>query len=278
MTKRGTCADSVNNQMEKGGLFQDLRILFTSVSEKEKTSLQELCRGQGAAVLSTATPNDPPHVIVTRRVGSPKYLAVLRRHPRTPVVAPEWISNSLSSGKRIPYAQYSVGACYGLKVCLSGFPAQEKARLANLIQNNGGVHSPSLTKQCTHLVSNSCESEKYKFAQKYGIVCASAQWLTDSGQVGWCKDESQYPVDGRSNSGVAQRDIVENKNQVNHSRASLLRRSSSAAVTDSLTLRYVGDPSQDCSWPALFLFKRKLKFVLLHVELVHKLIEDSLSF
>lgn len=240
--------------MEKGGLFQDLRILFTSVSEKEKTSLQELCRGQGAAVLSTATPNDPPHVIVTRRVGSPKYLAVLRRHPRTPVVAPEWISNSLSSGKRIPYAQYSVGACYGLKVCLSGFQAQEKARLANLIQNNGGVHSPSLTKQCTHLVSNSCESEKYKFAQKYGIVCASAQWLTDSGQVGWCKDESQYPVDGRSNDGVAtqKKDNIDIKNQANHSRASLLRRSSSAVVTDSLTLRYVADSSQGCSWPALF--------------------------
>lgn len=177
-----------------GGLFQELRVLFTFLSEKEKNEIQSLCREHGGIVMSAITPNDPPHVVVTRRVGSPKYCSVLKRHPMTPVVSPEWIRTSVSEGRKVPYSQYAVGPCYGLKICLSGFFSEDKAKLADLVQESGGTHSASLTKHCTHLVSTSTSSEKYVFAQKHGIVCASAQWLTESIRGGWCRDSALYPV------------------------------------------------------------------------------------
>lgn len=175
-------------------LFQDLRILFTFLSEKEKSSLVQICRDEGAVVLVSPKPNDPPHVIVTRRVGSPKYCAVLKRHARTPVVSPEWIENCMKVRRRIPYSQYAVGPCYGLKICLSGFNSQDKSALIRLIQEHGGTHSPSLTKQCTHLVAASSDSEKYVFARRHKIPCISKAWLRESVQSGWCKEESHYPV------------------------------------------------------------------------------------
>jgi len=175
-------------------LFRELKILFTSLSEKERKDVQVLCRQGGGHVVSSITPNDPPHVVVTRRVGSPKYCSVLRKHPMTPVVSPEWMKASVEQKKRLPYAQFAVGPCYGLKICLSGFHPEEKAKLAGFVEKNGGTHSPSLTKHCTHLVSSSKSSEKYVFAEKQGIVCASVEWLLESIRGGWCKDTSSYPV------------------------------------------------------------------------------------
>lgn len=175
-------------------LFRELRILFTSLSEKERSELENLCITGGGHVVTAITPNDPPHVVVTRRVGSPKYCNVLRKHPMTPVVSPEWIKNSLEQKKRLPYSQYAVGPCYGLKICLSGFSPEEKSKLAELVQKNGGTHSPSLTKHCTHLISTSKTSEKYVFAQKQGIACANAEWLVESIKGGWCRDTTPYPV------------------------------------------------------------------------------------
>ena len=68
--------------------------------------------------------------------------------------------------------------------------------LADLISRNGGTHSPSLTKFCTHLVSNDKKTQKYTFAMKHGIVCCSLDWLVEStkGRVKWCRDASKYQV------------------------------------------------------------------------------------
>lgn len=175
-------------------LFRELKILFTSLSEKERRELECLCREGGGHVVVAITPNDPPHVVVTRRVGSPKYCNVLRKHPMTPVVSPEWMKRSLEQKKRLSYSQFTVGPCYGLKICLSGLHPEEKTKLAELVEKNGGSHSPSLTKHCTHLVSTSKTSEKYVFAQKQGIICASVEWLVESIKGGWCRDASSYPV------------------------------------------------------------------------------------
>ena len=175
-------------------LFREIKILFTSLSEKERKELEGLCRQGGGYVVAAITPNDPPHVVVTRRVGSPKYCSVLRKHPMIPVVSPDWMKTSVEQKKRLPYAQFAVGPCYGLKICLSGLHPEEKAKLAGYVEKNGGTHSPSLTRHCTHLVSSSKTSEKYVFAEKQGIVCASVEWLVESIKGGWCRDVSLYPV------------------------------------------------------------------------------------
>ena len=178
------------------GLFDNLRALFTSLGSSERQELETIWEKNGGKVAGSVTPNDPPHVVITRRVGSAKYVSLMRRHPNTHVVPPEWIRKSVDMNKKQPYSQFRVGCLYGLRICLSGFDVDKKASLAELITRNGGTHSPSLTKFCTHLVSSDRKTQKYTFAMKHGIVCCSLDWLEESttGRVKWCRDATKYPV------------------------------------------------------------------------------------
>lgn len=55
-----------------------------------------------------------------------------------------------------------MGPFHGLTVCLSGLSASKKQELATLVVRGGGAHSPALDKKCTHLATNSADSEKYR--------------------------------------------------------------------------------------------------------------------
>ena len=188
-------------------LFGNLRALFTSLGSSERQELEALWEEHGGKVVASVTPNDPPHVVITRRVGSSKYVMLMRRHPNTHVVPPEWIRKSVEVKKKQPYSQFRVGALYGLKICLSGFDVEKKGMLADLISRNGGAHSPSLTKFCTHLVSTDRTTQKYMFAVKHGIVCCSVEWLEEStnGKVKWCRDATKYHVKDKEMSLVIAR-------------------------------------------------------------------------
>lgn len=61
-----------------------------------------------------------------------------------------------------PYDAFRVGPFCGLTVCFSGLSASRKVALAELVARGGGQHSPALDKKCTHLVTNSAASEKYR--------------------------------------------------------------------------------------------------------------------
>ena len=188
-------------------LFGNLRALFTSLGSSERQELEALWEEHGGKVVASVTPNDPPHVVITRRVGSSKYVMLMRRHPNTHVVPPEWIRKSVEVKKKQPYSQFRVAALYGLKICLSGFDVEKLGMLADLISRNGGAHSPSLTKFCTHLVSTDRTTQKYMFAVKHGIVCCSVEWLEEStnGKVKWCRDATKYHVKDKEMSLVIAR-------------------------------------------------------------------------
>lgn len=186
-------------------ILHDLRILITGVSTNERSSLIKLAKQQGAVLLSAATANDPPHVVMTRRVGTPKYFVTMRHRPNTPVVTPEWLNASVSAGKRLAYADFAAGPFQGLLLCFSGLAVHEKNRLAALVTSRGGKHSPSLSTECTHLVTVSKESDKYRFAQRHGITCLHPDWLEESVAKGWCQEEMGYAVDpGRGATSSAQ--------------------------------------------------------------------------
>ena len=72
------------------------------------------------------------------------------------------------AGRVLPYDGYRVGPFQGLTVRLSGLSAARKAALAGLVAGGGGVHSPALDKKCTHLVTVSTQSEKYKWVRGGG--------------------------------------------------------------------------------------------------------------
>lgn len=116
-----------------GALLSDMRILVTTLSTRERAVVHELATAQGGIILTNVTLNDPPHVIITRRAGSPKYHSVLKRHPKTPVVLPEWLSESVKAGKRLPYTDFALKACQGLTICFSGLRVDAKREFADQV-------------------------------------------------------------------------------------------------------------------------------------------------
>ena len=175
-------------------LLQSIQILVTGVLETEKRRLHTLAKSQGAVILSTANANDPPHVVITRMVGSPRYFTILRRNSNTPVVTPEWLSASVEQGTRLPYADYAAGVFQGLVICFSGLPISEKQELGDRVVIQGGKHSLSLDRQCTHLVTDSTESQKFIYAQHHGIICVTPSWVEDSLGAGRCLEPAKYII------------------------------------------------------------------------------------
>lgn len=207
------------------------RVLVTAVHPREREDVSERLVAAGVEVLSAFSNRDPPHLVITRSVRSPKYRALMRVHPHTPVVTPDWLAASVQvriaswasrfvqclaaerpvphsvvkhgtqvegrgtsyskrpfpaacpwpgphapasmfnppglfpapqAGTQQPYDNFRAGPFMGLAVCLSGFNAAQKAALATIVTRGGGVHSPALDRRCTHLVTSSTESEKYR--------------------------------------------------------------------------------------------------------------------
>ena len=69
-------------------------VLITAVQPREREELARLVAQAGGESQTAFSVRDPPHVVVTRSVRSPKYRSLLRAHPHTPVVTPEWLAAS----------------------------------------------------------------------------------------------------------------------------------------------------------------------------------------
>ena len=109
-----------------GSLLQSIQILVTGVAEKEKRRLHDIAKSQGAVILTTANANDPPHVVITRTVGSPRYFTIIKRNANIPIVTPEWLTSSIEKGTRLPYTEFAAGIFQGLVICFSGLSVPEK--------------------------------------------------------------------------------------------------------------------------------------------------------
>lgn len=73
-------------------------VLVTAVHVREREELARTLSACGGQFTSSVSLKDPPHVVITRSVKSPKYRALLRAHPHTPVVTPEWLAASAQVG------------------------------------------------------------------------------------------------------------------------------------------------------------------------------------
>lgn len=137
-------------------------VLCTSVLPSEREQLEAAARQHGIELVSAVRKDRPPHLVITRSVRSPKYRAVLRTDPDVPAVTPNWLLACVQQGKRLGYDGFRVGPFHGLTICFSGISAAKKQALARQVADAGGAHSAALDKKCTHLVTVSTESDKYK--------------------------------------------------------------------------------------------------------------------
>lgn len=132
-------------------LLQDIRILCTNLNNRERQYVQDLAVKQGAVALATAAAHDPPHLLITRRVGSAKYVAVLKRNPSITVVTPEWLTSSLAAGQRLAYDKFRAGALGGLLVCFSGLSIAEKTAMAKQVRLHVAAVQPALLRCGPHV-------------------------------------------------------------------------------------------------------------------------------
>lgn len=79
-------------------LLPQWRVLVTAVHPREREALAVQLAQCGGEFLTAFSTRDPPHLVITRSVRSPKYRALLRAHPHTPVVTPDWLAASVQVG------------------------------------------------------------------------------------------------------------------------------------------------------------------------------------
>lgn len=77
------------------GLLAGQGVLVTAVTNRDREALAQQIAQCGGVFLTTFSPRDPPHLVITRSVRSPKYRALMLAHPHTPVVTPDWLAASV---------------------------------------------------------------------------------------------------------------------------------------------------------------------------------------
>lgn len=192
--------------MASRGPFEGFRVLVTGVRHSERAGLDRLLREGGASLVVEFDSESASSIslIVTRAARSPRALYVRDRAPNTPVVLPEWVHASVEAGRAVATTEHAAPPFSGLTVCLSGLAPAVKADFARRLARVGAVHSGVLDLQCTHLVTCTTASEKYRFAIANRIVCVRPEWLEGSLAKGEPLPVAPYAVAD----GVALRDAA----------------------------------------------------------------------
>lgn len=157
-----------------GSLFAGWKVLCTGIPQAEKEPLCAQLAGQGATLLQGFSPAIQPDVVICRSVLSESYASCRRLYPGTPAVTPEWATESMARGALLPAAEarFTLQCFTGLVVCLSGLTSTAKHALTEEVLSHGGRHSPSLDRRCTHLVTITTESDKYRWVIGPWVGCA----------------------------------------------------------------------------------------------------------
>ncbi|XP_023241531.1 DNA topoisomerase 2-binding protein 1-A-like isoform X2 [Centruroides sculpturatus] len=123
-----------------------------------------------------------------------------------PIMKIDWIHDCWDNGQYQQihatneiYKKYLCPPFYGLSVTVSQLTNEERKNIQQCIEKNGGKYSGAMrAKEVTHLILMEPKGEKYKFAKAWKIKCVKLNWLYDSLNAGFCKDEKLYQLDDGS--------------------------------------------------------------------------------
>lgn len=119
------------------------------------------------------------------------------------IVTINWLHQCWNEHRIVPMESHRVPPFYGLIICVTRIPADERKEMEKLIVQNGGKYSAELTKQCTHLICEVPEGDKFKVAQRWGnIRIVTRKWFDQSIAKRVCLSEDAYPVNTSSVSSV----------------------------------------------------------------------------
>jgi hypothetical protein len=95
------------------------------------------------------------------------------------VVMPSWVEESWEQQELLDMDEHRYPCLQGFLVSCTGFGNTQTKDLAKRIRQSGGEFSADLSASCTHLIANRREGEKYKFAQRKGMVIVHENWLIE---------------------------------------------------------------------------------------------------
>lgn len=102
--------------------------------------------------------------------------------------------------------KYAVNGLQGCLICVTGVAFDERAKICSMVQELGGIYSPELIADCSHLifdggsasVSSQVSSQnnvipvKVQYALKWGIPVVSKEWIYDCYAQRILLEESDY--------------------------------------------------------------------------------------
>ncbi|CAL5206616.1 unnamed protein product [Lathyrus oleraceus] len=184
-----------------------VKILASGFDADEKVKIEELVTEMGGALQTK--PSSDLNFVIVKNVLALKYkwaLNILKK----PIVTYEWLKQCSDEHRVVPQESYKVLPFSGLKICVTGIPADKRKEMETLTLQNGGKYSAELTKKCTHLISDAPEGDKYKVAKRWGhIHIVTMKWFDQSVARRACLNEESYPVqNGSLSSRKVTRDLT----------------------------------------------------------------------
>jgi DNA replication regulator DPB11 len=160
--------------------------------------------------------SDVTHLIVGNW-DTPKYKYVAKERPDVRIIKPEWIEalredwmNGDDVNVEALEDDYTVPTFADLKICLTGFDdgmvlrsrqrlytdyrilEEDRRRLTEDINSNGGEWHADLTREVTHLIAAEAAGTKFRYAQKWGLRIVTREWCKDCIERGMILDENLY--------------------------------------------------------------------------------------
>ena len=118
--------------------------------------------------------------------------------------------------------KYAVGGLQGCLISVTGVAFEERAKICSMVQELGGIYSPELKSECSHLVfeesgtftgssqfsQNQGLPIKVQYALKWEIPLVSKEWIYDCFVQRILLEESDYPA--LSNKFIEEESTAEN--------------------------------------------------------------------
>ncbi|KAM0322194.1 hypothetical protein ACHAQA_009684 [Verticillium albo-atrum] len=190
--------------------FERVVVCCTSIPPDQRTEIEKKAQDLGGVHKYDLTP-DVTHLIVGQ-YDTPKYRHVAKDRPDIKAMDARWIDAVADLWKDAAEIDFAAlekewqlkpletsGPDPGeeerikLLCCMTGFEdPDERHRIIEKINQNGGIYTGDLTKRVTHLIVCKPEGKKYKAARNWNIRTVSLAWLDHSVERGMILDEQYF--------------------------------------------------------------------------------------
>ncbi|XP_035751590.1 DNA topoisomerase 2-binding protein 1 isoform X2 [Egretta garzetta] len=142
--------------------------------------------------------------LIAGEVGSKKYLVAASL--KKPILLPSWVKmlwdksqQSIMRYTDVNMEDYACPVFLGCTICVTGLSNSDRKEVQRLTAEHGGQYTGHLKmNECTHLIVQEPEGQKYECAKKWNVHCVSVQWFSDSIEKGFCQDETIYKIEAGS--------------------------------------------------------------------------------